>query len=109
MTAAPGPHDHPDWQARLREEFTEWRPWVTRGVVLAFAAAAGVCVAFFTWLSDQAYHLFTRLEAAASWAPLLWMPACAATIVWLTRRFLPGVGAPVERAVGAVRRKSHVA
>jgi H+/Cl- antiporter ClcA len=103
MTASHGQHDHPDWQARLREEFTEWRPWVTRGVVLAFAAAAGLCVAFFTWLSEQAYHLFTRLEAAASWAPLLWMPACAATIVWLTRRFLPGAaGSGIPQVMAAL-------
>ena len=28
--------------ARLREELTEWRPWVTRGVVLAFALGASL-------------------------------------------------------------------
>lgn len=93
----------PDWRARVREELTEWRPWVTRAIVLAFAAAAGLCVAFFTWLSEQAYHLFERIEAAASWAPLLWMPLCAAVIVWLTRRFLPGAaGSGIPQVMAAL-------
>lgn len=93
----------PDWRARLREEFTEWRPWVTRGIVLAFAAAAGLTVAFFTWLSEQAYHLFTQVEGAASWLPLLWMPACAAAIVWLTRRFFAGAaGSGIPQVMAAL-------
>jgi H+/Cl- antiporter ClcA len=103
MTPSADHHHHPDWQARLREEFTEWRPWVTRTVVLAFAAAAGLYVAFFTWLSERAYHLFTRLEAAAAWAPLLWMPACAAAIAWLTRRWLPGAaGSGIPQVMAAL-------
>ena len=54
----------PDWRARLREELTEWRPWATRAVVLVFAAAAGLTVAGFTWLSEHAYALFERGAAA---------------------------------------------
>ena len=83
---------HPDWRARLREEVTEWRPWITRGVVLAFAAAAGLVVAGFTWLSSLAFEYFQHIERMAWWAPLLWMPLVTALIVWFTRRWLPGAG-----------------
>lgn len=83
---------YPDWRARLREEVTEWRPWVTRGVVLAFAAAAGLVVAGFTWLADFAFHQFQHIGRLAWWAPLLWMPLVTAGIVWFTRRWLPGAG-----------------
>jgi H+/Cl- antiporter ClcA len=93
----------PDWRARLREEFTEWRPWVTRGIVLAFAAVAGLSVAFFTWLAERAYHLFLQIQSTASWLPLIWMPACAAGIVWLTRRYLPGAaGSGIPQVMAAI-------
>ena len=94
---------HPDWRARLRAELTEWRPWVTRSVVLAFAALAGLCVAFFTWLSEEAFLLFERLEHAAWWAPLLWMPALTALIVWITRRWMPGAaGSGIPQVMAAM-------
>lgn len=94
---------HPDWRARLRGELTEWRPWATRGVVLAFAAAAGLSVAFFTWLSEHAYALFVRLEAAAWWAPLVWMPLATAVIVAITRRWLPGAsGSGIPQVMAAL-------
>lgn len=94
---------HPDWRARVREEFTEWRPWVTRAIVLAFAAAAGLSVAFLTWLSEHAFHLFESLESTWRWAPLLWMPLCTAGIVWLTRRWLPGAaGSGIPQVMAAL-------
>jgi H+/Cl- antiporter ClcA len=93
----------PDWRARLREELTEWRPWATRGVVLAFAAAAGLTVAGFTWLSEHAYTRFERVAAAAWWAPLLWMPAVTAFIVWLTRRWFAGAaGSGIPQVMAAL-------
>ncbi|GAB4042249.1 MAG: chloride channel protein [Rubrivivax sp.] len=94
---------HPDWRARLRAELTEWRPWATRGVVLAFAAAAGLAVVFFTWLSERAFAAFERLEHAAWWAPLLWMPAVTAAIVWATRRWFPGTaGSGIPQVMAAL-------
>jgi H+/Cl- antiporter ClcA len=94
---------HPDWRARLRAELTEWRPWVTRALVLAFAALAGLCVAFFTWLSETAYEQFEHLERAAWWAPLLWMPALTALIVWLTRRWFAGAaGSGIPQVMAAM-------
>mgnify|MGYP002623414141 CR=1 FL=1 len=93
---------HPDVRAQLRAEFTDWRPWMTRAIVLAFAAAAGLTVAFFTWVAEKAFHLFAQLHAAWWWAPLLWMPAITASIVWLTRRFLPGAaGSGIPQVMAA--------
>jgi H+/Cl- antiporter ClcA len=100
---------HPDWRARLREELTEWRPWVTRSLVLAFAALAGLCVAFFTWLSELAFEQFEHLEQAAWWAPLLWMPALTALIVWLTRRWFPGAaGSGIPQVMAAMAESTPV-
>lgn len=94
---------HPDWRARLRAELTEWRPWATRAVVLAFAAAAGLGVAFFTWLSEHAFAAFERLERAAWWAPLIWMPAATVAIVWATRRWWPGAaGSGIPQVMAAL-------
>ncbi len=76
----------------LRQEFSDWRPWVTRAVVLAYAVAAGLAVVAFTWMNERAFHLFTALNATLGWGLLLWMPALTAGIVWLTRRFAPGAG-----------------
>jgi H+/Cl- antiporter ClcA len=78
--------------ASVRRELSDWQLWVTRGVVLAFAAAAGLVVVGFTWLSEKALAAFTHVTELAWWLPLLWMPAVAAAIVWLTRRFVPGAG-----------------
>jgi len=94
---------HPDWRARLREEVTEWRPWVTRGVVLAFAAAAGLVVAGFTWMAEHAFLQFQRIERLAWWAPLIWMPLATAAIVWATRRWLIGAaGSGIQQVMAAL-------
>lgn len=60
--------------------------------MLAFVAIAGLTVVAQTWLSERALDLFEGLSGAVWWAPLLWTPAAAAGIVWLTRRFAPGAG-----------------
>ncbi len=92
----------PDVGEQLRAEFSDWRPWLTRAIVLAFAVAAGLTVAFFTWISEQAFHAFSQLHASWRWAPLLWMPACTAAIVWLTRRYLPGAaGSGIPQVMAA--------
>lgn len=80
----------PDPVESVRQELSDWRPWVTRALVLAFAAASGLTIVAFTWMAERAHHGFERLVEAAWWAPLLWMPLCAVAIVYLTRRFAPG-------------------
>lgn len=92
----------PDVGAKLRTEFTDWRPWLTRSLVLAMAAVAGLTVALFTWVAEQAFHLFGVLQAWAWWVPLVWMPVLTAAIVWLTRRFLPGAaGSGIPQVMAA--------
>lgn len=74
----------------LRQELADWRLWWARTVVVAAAVAAGLTVVGFTWLAETASHYFGAMRALAWWSPLLAAPACAAAVVWLTRRFAPG-------------------
>ncbi|HEY4065354.1 MAG TPA: chloride channel protein [Burkholderiaceae bacterium] len=71
----------------LRREFSDWRLWWSRAVVIAASIIAGLTVVGFTGLGDRAFEQFARIEAAWWWAPLLWTPLCAGAIVWLTRRY----------------------
>jgi H+/Cl- antiporter ClcA len=67
--------------------------WRTRALVVLFAALAGLVVVGFTWLSEHALALFSSIEHQSPWwSVLLWTPLCAAAIVWITRRFVPGAG-----------------
>ena len=101
----PNPHI-PD---ALRREFSDWRRWLTRVIVIAAAALAGLTVVGFTWITEWALHWFSELHARWWWAPLAWTPLCCAAIVWLTRTLFPGaagsgipqVMASLDSAVGA--------
>ena len=105
-----------DVRTALRQELTDWRQWVTRALVLAFAALSGLTVVAFTWMSERALHEFTGMVAAVAWLPLLWTPLNTAAIVWLTRRHAPGaagsgipqVMASLETAVAAPQRRLYV-
>jgi H+/Cl- antiporter ClcA len=74
----------------FRREFSDWRVWGARTVVVAFAALAGLSVVAFTWLSELALDCFHALAGRLWWGPILWTPLCAAAVVWLTRRHAPG-------------------
>jgi H+/Cl- antiporter ClcA len=74
----------------LHQEFSDWRIWWGRAVVVALAVAAGLTVVGFTWLCERTAAAFYRVLDLAWWSPLLLTPACAAGVVWLTRRFAPG-------------------
>lgn len=76
--------------AAFRRELSDWRLWLTRAIVIAAAAVAGLTVVGFTWLSEFALEYFFELRVAWWWSPLIWTPACAGAIVWLTRRYAPG-------------------
>ncbi len=94
---------HPDVQRSFRKELYDWRPWMTRGVVLAFAVLSGLTVVFFTWLSELAQETFHELAAWQWWAPLVWTPLCTAAIVWLTRRYAPGAaGSGIPQVMAAL-------
>lgn len=84
-------HEH-YLKAGFEKELTDWRVWLTRTLVVFFAALAGLVVVAFTWLSEHALGLFSSVRQLAWWSPLLWTPLCAAVIVWLTRRYVTGAG-----------------
>lgn len=70
----------------IRQELYDWRLWTVRAVVPAFAALAGLVVAGFTWLTEQAFAQLLWLKSSYCWSPLLWTPLSTVAIVWLMRR-----------------------
>jgi H+/Cl- antiporter ClcA len=81
---------HPHIVSAFHNELSDWRPWMGRGVVLAFAAATGLAITAFTWLAEHALAVFFHFERLAWWAPLIWTPLLSAAIVWFTLSFAPG-------------------
>jgi len=93
----------PDVLASLRRDLADWRQWVARVVVLAAAAAAGLIVVGFTWLSGEALAAFESVRSAHTWLPLLWKPAVTAWLAWLTVRFFPGAaGSGIPQVMAAL-------
>src|SRR5471032_2477294 len=86
----PAHRSQPDVVAAMRGDLADWRQWVARLIVLAYAAAAGLSVVAFSRLCDLAQRGFTAVLALHPLTPLLWTTACTAGVVWLTRRFAPG-------------------
>jgi H+/Cl- antiporter ClcA len=82
-------HEH-HIRTALKKEFTDWRLWWARGIVIAMAIVAGLTVVAFTWMSERALAFFLQLRTAWWWIPLIWTPLCAAAIVGVTRRYVPG-------------------
>ncbi|MEO8835562.1 MAG: chloride channel protein [Caldimonas sp.] len=103
------PHTDHDAVRAVRREFSDWRPWITRVLVITFAALAGLSIVGFTWLTDVASAGFQRIAAIAWWLPFVWVPAATAAAVWATRRFaagaagsgIPQVMATLDTAVAA--------
>ena len=54
-------HKEPDFLHNLRQELKDGRRWLDRSIVLAHAAAAGLCVVVFTLLADAAFGVFQRI------------------------------------------------
>ncbi|MEO8117803.1 MAG: chloride channel protein [Rhodoferax sp.] len=94
---------HPPVFSAIRQELYDWRLWTGRGVVLAFAALAGLTVVALTWMTEQAFEKFTAFEKGFWWGPLLWTPASTAAIVWLTRRYAAGAaGSGIPQVMAAL-------
>ena len=94
---------HPHVFSALRSELYDWRLWTGRGVVLAFAALAGLTVVAFTWLTEHALTYFSVFQKSWWWGPLLWTPASTAAIVWITRRHAPGAaGSGIPQVMAAL-------
>ncbi len=97
------PHHHPHVANEFRKELYDWRLWTGRGVVLAFAALAGLTVVAFTWMTELAFGLFTSVRVSYWWAPLLWVPASTAAIVWITRTWVPtAAGSGIPQVMAAL-------
>nr|WP_255719760.1 chloride channel protein [Pelomonas sp. P8] len=81
----------------------DWRIWMSRLIVLTFAALAGLSVVSFTWLCEHALSAFGIGLAHAWWLPFLWTPACLATLVWVTRRYAAGAtGSGIPQVMAAL-------
>ena len=78
------------WLLRVQRELSDWRLWLTRALVIAFAAVAGLAIVGFSRLGDWSLALFSEARHAAWWLPLVWTPLCTVAIVALMRRFFPG-------------------
>jgi hypothetical protein len=92
-------HPH-DIRHAFRREFSDWRIWRARCVVVAFAALAGLAVVGFTAVSEFAFAQFFGIYQSWRWSPLIWTPLCTAAIVWLTRRYAAGAAAPASPSHG---------
>lgn len=94
---------HPHVISAMREELYDWRLWMGRGVVLSFAAFAGLTVVAFTWLTEHALEHFFSMQRTYWWGPLIWIPFSTAAIVWVTRRFAPGAaGSGIPQVMAAL-------
>jgi H+/Cl- antiporter ClcA len=103
-------HHHHHIGTALRRELGDWRLWWARVLVISLAAAAGLTVVGFTWLTEQALARFTAMRELWPWAPLLWTPACTAAIVWATRRFAPGAaGSGIPQVMASLDSSVEVA
>ncbi len=92
-----------DWRLAMRTEFSDWRTWWARAVVVALAVASGLVIVAFTALAEHAFSIFQDLRSMGWWFPLLWTPLLAAGIVWLTRRFVPGAaGSGIPQVMAAL-------
>lgn len=90
-------------QPHLQRELSDWRLWLTRALVIAFAALAGLSIVVFAWLGDWTAALFSRARHAWWWLPLVWTPLCTVAIVALTRRFWPGAsGSGIPQVMAAL-------
>ena len=96
----------PDFWLNLRDELRAGRQWIDRGVVLAYAAATGLVVVGFTFLSEAATHAFSMLERAGDhgrYLALLWTPMLTVALLWWTRRYVPGaMGSGIPQVVRAL-------
>jgi H+/Cl- antiporter ClcA len=81
--------------------------WTGRGVVIAFAALAGLTVVGFTWLAEHALTQFSLFQKTYWWGPVFWTPLSTAAIVWLTLRFAPGAaGSGIPQVMAALEPKA---
>jgi len=80
--------------------------WLDRAVVLTYAVITGLVVVGFTLLAEMSIEAFVQLGELGTmgrWLPLLWTPAFAVALLWLTRRFARGTqGSGIPQVVAAL-------
>jgi H+/Cl- antiporter ClcA len=92
-----------DIPSAVRDELTNMSLWFARALVITAAAAAGLTVVGFTWLTEHALHTFALHRQWSIWAALLLTPLCTAAIVWITRRYAPGAaGSGIPQVMAAI-------
>lgn len=100
------PQSQPDFFAEMSQDLSDWRQWLGRAIVLAYAVAAGLAVVGFTMLSEKALEGFSIVVAWHPYAPLIWTPLLTAAIVAVTRRFAPGAaGSGIPQVMAAISPK----
>ncbi len=96
----------PEFWRKLGAELSSIRPWIDRGIVLAYTALTGLIVVGFTFLAEAATHGFAALTQSGEYAKyiaLLWTPALTVVLLWWTRRFVPGaMGSGIPQVVRAL-------
>jgi H+/Cl- antiporter ClcA len=96
-------HPHPQIASTIRRELSDVHLWTGRGVVMVFAALAGLTVVAFTWMAEHALAQFFQVQRSYWWAPVLITPLSTAAIVWLTRRYVPGAaGSGIPQVIAAL-------
>jgi len=97
------PTIQPDVLAAVRGELTDWRAWMSRTVILAYAAAAGAAVVAFTRLCEFATQAFDVLTGGRPWLALAWTPAVCLLLGWVTVRHVPGAaGSGIPQTMAAL-------
>lgn len=98
-----GHHEQPDVLASVRGDLTDWRAWMSRTLILAHAAAAGVAVVAFTRLCEFATQGFSFLATGRPWVALAWTPLVCVALSWLTVRHFPGAsGSGIPQVMAAL-------
>ena len=83
-------------QPRLRQR------WQVRGVLWGAAALAGLAVVGFAALAELAMAGFFRLQAHWPWIAFVLAPALGMSVVWGTRRYVPGAaGSGIPQVVAS--------
>jgi len=92
----------------LRQRIREHRlvdpvAWTDRCFMWLAAAAGGLCVVGFTWLTELAAKLFGRALEVGLWVPFLLTPLGGMLVVWATRRFAAGAaGSGIPQVMSAL-------
>ncbi|MBV8124551.1 MAG: chloride channel protein [Burkholderiaceae bacterium] len=94
---------HPRILASLKREWGHSGAWLSRGLVMAYAALVGVVVVGFTRLTEWTLALFFHWQGAMPLLPLVWTPLCTVAIVWATRRWAAGsAGSGIPQVMAAL-------